>query len=159
MAGRRLYLRFARTRTEGIIDLYEENAPVTCETIWNALATPISVTVFHAMFAGPEIMTGLPQSAQRFDPTTIPPENQTVTPAKGEMLWFYQGKNAMKGLTDELWELGMFYDHGGRIFGPLGWTPVNILGIMRDGIDEIAAECRDIRLTGAKEVEIGRFAR
>jgi uncharacterized protein DUF3830 len=159
MAGRRLYLRFAKTKTEGIIDLYEENAPVTCETIWNALATPIRVTVFHAMFAGPEIMTGLPKSAQSFDPTTIPPENQTVTPAKGEMLWFYQGKNAMKGLTDELWELGMFYDHGGRIFGPLGWTPVNILGIMRDGIDEIAAECRDIRLTGAKEVEIGRFGR
>ena len=54
MAGRRLYLRFARTRTEGIVDLYKENAPVTCETIWNALATPIRVTVFHAMFAGPD---------------------------------------------------------------------------------------------------------
>ncbi|MBL8702825.1 MAG: DUF3830 family protein [Alphaproteobacteria bacterium] len=156
MAGKQLYLRFTKTKTQGLIDLYEENAPVTCATIWKALKKPIRVTVFHAMFAGPEIMTGLPKAAQTFDPTKVPIENQTVTPAKGEMLWYYQGKNVMKGLTDELWELGMFYDHGGRTFGPLGWTPVNILGIMRQGIDEVAEECRGIRLTGAKEVEIGR---
>jgi hypothetical protein len=156
MGHRRLYLRFVKTGTTGLIDLYEENAPVTCDRIWQALATPIRVMAFHAMFAGPEIMTGLPGSARSFDPTSIPAENQTVTPGKGEMLWYYQGKNTMKGLTDELWELGMFYDHGGRTFGPLGWTPVNILGIMRTGIEEIAAECRDIRLTGAREIEIGR---
>ncbi len=157
MGARSLYLEFTKTKTRGVIHLYEENAPITCQTIWTALARPIRVTVFHAMFAGPEIMTGLTKEAQTFDPTTIPPENQTVTPAKGEMLWYYQGKNVMKGLTDELWELGMFYDHGGRTFGPLGWTPVNILGIMREGIDAVAEECRGIRMTGAKEVEIGRY--
>jgi hypothetical protein len=157
MTGRRIYLRFVASGTQGLVDFYEEFAPVTCNTIWNALAKPIRVTVFHAMFAGPEIMTGLPPEAQTFDPTKIPSENQTVTPGKGEMLWYYQGKNVMKGLTDELWELGMFYDNGGRTFGPLGWTPVNILGIMREGIDAVAEESRGIRMTGAKEVEIGRF--
>ena len=81
MADRRLYLRFTKTRTQGIIDLYEQNAPVTCATLWKALRKPIRVTVFHAMFAGPEIMTGLPKSAQSFDPTRIPAENQTLTPA------------------------------------------------------------------------------
>jgi len=44
MADRRLYLRFTKTRTQGIIDLYEENAPVTCATIWKALRKPIRVT-------------------------------------------------------------------------------------------------------------------
>jgi hypothetical protein len=81
-----------------------------------------------------------------------------VTPGKGEMLWYYQGKNSMKGLTDELWELGMFYDNGGRTFGPLGWTPVNIFAVMNEGLDKIAEECRGIRMTGAKMVEIGRVA-
>jgi hypothetical protein len=99
MAQRRLYLRFVKTLTTGLIDLYEDNAPVTCDRIWQALAKPIRVTAFHAMFAGPEIMTGLPEAARTFDPTTIPAENQTVTPGKGEMLWYYQGKNTMKGLT------------------------------------------------------------
>ena len=102
MARRRIYLEFVESGTRGSLDLYEANAPVTCETVWQALERPIRVTVFHAMFAGPEIMTGLPESAQTFDPARIPPENQTVTPAKGEMLWYYQGKNTMKGLTDEL---------------------------------------------------------
>jgi hypothetical protein len=156
MAERSIYLEFVENRTRGTLDFYEDNAPVTCGTIWQALERPIRVTVFHAMFAGPEVMTGLPEAAQVFDPTTIPPENQTVTPAKGEMLWYYQGKNTMKGLTDELWELGMFYDHGGRTFGPLGWTPVNVFAIMTEGLDRIAEACRDIRMTGAKLVEIGR---
>lgn len=156
MAGRRIYLEFVESRTRGVLDLYEENAPVTCATMWKALEKPIRVTVFHAMFAGPEIMTGLPAAIQTFDPKAIPPENQTVTPGKGEMLWYYQGKNTMKGLTEELWELGMFYDHGGRTFGPLGWTPVNIFAVMTEGLDQIADACRDIRMTGAKLVEIGR---
>ena len=64
MADRKLYLQFTKTKTKGIIHLYEENAPVTCATLWKALKKPIRVTVFHAMFAGPEIMTGLP--AARF---------------------------------------------------------------------------------------------
>ena len=72
-----------KTLTTGIIELYEENAPVTCDRIWHALARPIRVTAFHAMFAGPEIMTGLPQVARTFDPRSIPAENQTVTPGKG----------------------------------------------------------------------------
>ena len=154
---RQIYFRFVEEGLEGRLDLYEDDAPVTCATIWQALARPIRVTAFHAMFAGPEIMVGLPEEAQTFDPRSVPIENQTITPGKGECLWYYQGKNVMKGLTDELWELGMFYDNGGRTFGPLGWTPVNILGIMREGIDAVAEESRGIRMTGAKEVEIGRF--
>ena len=59
MADRRIYLEFIETHTRGILDFYEENAPVTSNTIWTALAKPIRVTVFHAMFAGPEIMTCL----------------------------------------------------------------------------------------------------
>lgn len=155
--GKRVYIEFVEAQVRGGCDLYWDNAPVTCETIWAALASPIRVTAFHAMFAGPEIMSGLPPEAQNFDPTKIPNENQTVSPGKGELLWYYQGKNAMKGLTDELWEIGCFYDHGGATFGPLGWTPCNIFGIMTDNQDAFADECRGIRLTGAKMIEIGRL--
>lgn len=158
MTGGRLYMTFVERDVRGVLDLYWENAPVTCRTIWDALARPIRVTVFHAMFAGPEIMTGLPPELQTFDPHAIPVENQTCFPGKGEMLWFYQGRNVMKGLSDELWELGMFYDHGGRTFGPLGWTPVNIFACMTENLEAFAQECRAIRVEGAKLVEIGRVA-
>jgi hypothetical protein len=156
---RQLYFRFVDRGVQGVVDLYEAHAPETCATLWRALRKPVRALAFHAMYAGPEIMLGLPEEAQRFDPRAVPGENQTCTPGRGECLWYYQGKHAMKGLPDELWEIGLFYDHGGRTFGPLGWTPVNVFGCMRDGMEAFAAECRDIRMTGAKMLEIGRVER
>lgn len=158
MTARNLYLKFVEKNVQGTIELYWENAPVTCETIWNALAKPVRMPAIHAMFAGPEIMTGLPPEAQTFDPSSIPAENQTCFPVAGEVLWFYQAKNLMKGMTDEFWEIGMFYGNGGRIFGPLGWTPCNIFGRMTEGLDAVAEACRSIRIEGMQTVEIGRVA-
>ncbi|QFU17513.1 DUF3830 family protein [Microvirga thermotolerans] len=158
MTARNLYLKFVEKNVQGTIELYWENAPVTCETIWNALAKPVRMPAIHAMFAGPEIMTGLPPEAQTFDPLSIPAENQTCFPVAGEVLWFYQAKNLMKGMTDEFWEIGMFYGNGGRIFGPLGWTPCNIFGRMTEGLDAVAEACRSIRIEGMQTVEIGRVA-
>jgi hypothetical protein len=158
MTTRRLYLKFVDKDVQGTIDLYWENAPVTCDTIWNALVNPVRMPAGHAMFAGPEIMTGLPAEAQTFDPLSIPAENQTCFPIAGELLWFYQAKNLMKGMTDEFWEIGMFYDNGGRIFGPIGWTPCNIFGRMTEGLEEVAAACRSIRIEGIQTVEVGRLA-
>ena len=156
MANRRLYLKFVDKDVEGLIELYEDAAPKTCETLWGALARPVRTPAIHASFAGPEIMSGLPKEAQTFDPTAIPAENQTCFPGAGELLWFYQGANAMKGLPEELWEIGMFYAPGGRIFGPLGWTPCNIFGRMTDGLDAVAAACGSTRTEGMQTIEIGR---
>lgn len=152
------HLRFTFTQ-KGIsarIALHETLAPRTVETIWTALAQPIEELTFHAMFAGPEIMVGLPKSAQTFDPN-LPPENQTVIPSPGDVLWFYQAPRMMKGLTDEFWEIGLFYGEGGRVFGPLGWTPVTIFGsVVPEDLPAFAAECADIRMHGAKRLEIKR---
>lgn len=156
MRSKKLYFRFIEKEVEGIVTLYEENAPKTCHAIWGALEKPIQISAMHAMFAGPEIMMGLPGSVQTFDPNAIPPENQTCYPTAGECLWYYQGKNTMYGLTDELWEVGMFYSNGGRINGPLGWTPCNIFARMEDNLEPFARECADIRIAGIKTLEIGR---
>ena len=157
MTGRSLYFRFVDSGAQGRVQLYEDGAPETCAAIWGALAKPVRIPAMHAMFAGPEIMLGLPPEARGFDPRGLPAENQTCFPAPGDCLWFYQAKNLMKGLADELWEIGMFYAAGGRIFGPLGWTPCNIFGRMVEGLDGFAAECQRIRLDGVKLVEIGRM--
>lgn len=153
---KQLVVTFVKEKVAGLVTLHEDLAPVTCATIWKALKKPIREMSFHAMFAGPEIMVGLPKSAQVFDPRKVPNENQTVTPGPGDMLWFYQGRNMMKGLADEFWELGLFYADGGRTFGPLGWTPVTIFGTMTTGLEDFAACCRDIRVHGAKLLEIRR---
>jgi len=156
MPARRLIFTFADSGAAGIVCLSSELAPRTCAAIWGALERPRQIRAVHAMFAGPEIMLGLPTEAQNFDPGAIPVENQTCFPAAGDCLWFYQAKGMMKGLADELWEIGVFYAEGGRIFGPLGWTPCNIFGRIVEGLDDFAAACADIRLTGAKMLELRR---
>jgi hypothetical protein len=156
MPERRLIFAFVESGAAGIVHLNTGLAPQTCAAIWGALEHPRRIRAVHAMFAGPEIMLGLPPEAQNFDPFLIPVENQTCFPAAGDCLWFYQAKGMMKGLTDELWEIGVFYAEGGRIFGPLGWTPCNIFGRIVEGLDAFAAACADIRLTGAKMLELRR---
>jgi hypothetical protein len=151
-----LAFTFIKEKVTTLVDLHEDLAPVTCATIWKACAKPIRALAIHAAFAGPEIMVGVPPEAQKFDPRKVPPENQTVRPGAGDVLWFYQAKNMMKGLADELWEIGLFYDDGGSTFGPLGWTPVTIFGKAGKGLGAFAVACRDIRLSGAKTLEIRR---
>ncbi|MBX6321456.1 MAG: DUF3830 family protein [Rhodospirillaceae bacterium] len=158
MPGRRLYFRFVDKGTQGLVRLHEDLAPRTCSALWQALETPVRIPALHAMFAGPEIMMGLPPEAQRFDPRALPPENQTCFPGPGDCLWFYQAKGMMKGLPGELWEIGLFYDEGGRIFGPLGWTPCTIFGRMVEGLDDFAEACRSLRIEGMQTIEIGRVA-
>jgi hypothetical protein len=155
--SRALRFTFVEEGATGLVPLHERLAPVTVETIWTALARPIRGISFHAAYAGPEIMVGIPPEAQSFDPRAVPAENQTVRPGAGDLLWFYQAPRMMKGLEDELWELGLFYDDGGSTFGPLGWTPVTIFGRMRhEDLPAFAACCREIRLKGAKLLEVAR---
>jgi hypothetical protein len=152
-------LRFTYVESDvsGRVELHEVLAPKTVETIWNALHQPITELAFHAMFAGPEIMIGLPPSAQTFDPRAVPAENQTVIPSPGDVLWFYQAPHMMKGLPDEFWEIGMFYGDDGRMFGPLGWTPVTMFSrMLPEDLPAFAKECADIRLRGAKRLEVRR---
>lgn len=155
---RSLYIKFVEAGVEGIITLYWETAPKTCAALWGALEKPMSVPASHAIFSGPEIMMGLPKENQTFDPLSLPPENQTVLPDPGELLWFYQPKNFFKIDPDEFWEIGMFYAAGGRTFGPTGWIPCTYFGRVTEGLDALAAQCRLIRKEGIKTVEIGRRA-
>jgi hypothetical protein len=158
MTRRTLSLTFVDSGLTAIVSLHDAEAPHTCAAIWQALAKPVRMPAMHAMFAGPEIMLGLPPEAQSFDPRGVPEENQTCFPVAGDCLWFYQAKGMMKGLMDELWEIGIFYSDGGRIFGPLGWTPCNIFGRIGEGLEEFAAECSRIRISGLKTLEIKRGA-
>ena len=112
-----MYLKFVDANVQGTITMYWDNAPKTCKALWGALKKPIRWDASHAMFSGPEIMMGLPETARNFNPLELPPENQTVQPDPGELLWFYQPKNFFKNDPTEFWEIGLFYDAGGRTFG------------------------------------------
>jgi hypothetical protein len=152
---RKIFLEF-EGGPRAVATLFSAEAPHTSAAIWDALAAPVSETLMHAMYAGPEVMFGLPASAQTFDPTRLPPENQQVIPAPGDLVWYYQAPNAMAGLAFELWEIGIFYGKGGRIFGPMGWTPCTIFAAITEGLAEFATACQETRVVGLKKLTIGR---
>jgi hypothetical protein len=153
--SRGIYFEFENGPT-AFATFKESDAPVSSDLIWTALANPVTVLATHAMFAGPEIMLDLPEEARVFDPTAVPAENQQVIPSAGDVIWYYQAPNQMAGLTNEVWEVGLFYGSGGRIFGPLGWTPCNIIASVTDGLELFAAACAEIRMTGAKNLTLRR---
>ncbi|HEY5303593.1 MAG TPA: DUF3830 family protein [Acidimicrobiales bacterium] len=136
--------------------LKETDAPESSRMIWEALVTPVTMLATHAMFAGPEIMLDLPPEVRTFNPMDVPAENQQVIPSAGDVIWYYQAPRQMAGLTNEVWEIGLFYGSGGRVFGPLGWTPVNIIASVTDGLAPFAQACADIRLHGARNLTLRR---
>jgi hypothetical protein len=73
-----------------VATLFEDLAPRTCEAMWGALEKPVTMQTMHAMYAGPEVMMGLPEEAQNFDPEAVPAENQQVVPAPGDLQWYWQ---------------------------------------------------------------------
>ncbi len=157
MTDKKLYLKFVDANVQGTISMYWDVAPKTCEALWGALEKPIRWPASHAIFSGPEIMMGLPEANRNFDPTKLPAENQTIIPEVGELLWYYQPKNFFKIDPSEFWEIGLFYGVGGRTFGPTGWIPCTYFGRMTEGLEAIAEQCRTIRQTGVKVVELGRL--
>jgi hypothetical protein len=154
---RKIYLELD-DGTRAIATLCTKEAPVTAAAIWDALTTPVTEKIMHAMYAGPEVMFGLPESAQSFEPASLPPENQQVIPAAGDLIFYYQAPNAMAGLDFELWEVGIFYGKGGRIFGPSGWTPCSIFASITEGLAGFAAGCQQTRVSGVRNLTIGRLA-
>ena len=92
MADRQLYAAFVDTGERAVITLYKRNAPVTCDTLWQALATPVRMTAIHAMFAGPEIMMGLPESAQDVRPQGHSTREPDLLPGGGRVPVVLPGK-------------------------------------------------------------------
>jgi hypothetical protein len=66
MAGKQLYFKFVDGGAQGVVQLYEADAPQTVAAIWQALAKPVRIPAMHAMFAGPEIMLGLVEGLDAF---------------------------------------------------------------------------------------------
>lgn len=155
--AKKIFLEY-ENGVRAIATLLENDAPETCKVLWGALEKPVTMQCLHAMYAGPEVMVGLPAEAQNFEPASVPPENQQVIPAPGDLQWYWQRPMQMEGLQFEWWEIGIFYGRGARTFGPLGWTPVNIWATITEGLDEFARESAAIRIDGAKQLTIGRLA-
>lgn len=119
--------------------LLEDEAPRTCEAVWQAL--PCGGSVLHAKYASNELFTLVPALEQ--EPGS---ENRTITPIPGDIMYFRIGPETRlppeaqslskpgKGVAD----LAVFYDRNNLLLSPSeGFTPGNVFGTVVQGLDAI----------------------
>lgn len=115
-----------RRNVRCIARMLHEQAPRTCDIIWQAL--PQEGDVFHAKYASNEIYTLVPDFSDGFAAV----ENLTITPTVGDLLFFYlrPGSRLPRGAPDTgttgrgVVDLAVFYDRDNLLLSPCeGFTP------------------------------------
>src|SRR5690625_1984339 len=132
--------------------LYEE-APKTCEAVWNSL--PHKGPVYHAKYARIEIYTIVP----RFFDQEIRLENTTITPIPGDVCFFdfesgildknfkeEKGIDNLPGVVD----LAVFYGRNNLLInGDIGFVPGNVFATIEENLELFAQQCHDVWYSGA----------
>ncbi len=155
--ARRLRLTFVESGVSAVAELLDDEAPVTCETLWTALATPMRAFGMHGRWVGAEVMIDMPASHRTFDGSNVPLENGTCFPAPGDLMWFHFPRHAWADVHDEIYEFGMVYGRDTRMFIPIGWTPGNRFGRIVENLEAFAATCKRVHREGWKEIEVRRI--
>lgn len=153
---KRIQIAIPELRVTAGAELLEEAAPITCRTLWQALAKPMTERGLHAMWVGPEVMIDMPASHRTFDGSQIPPENQTSFPLPGDLIWFWFPAGSWNGLLAEIYEFGMVYGRNARMFIPSGWVAGNVFGRIDEHFEELAAALASFREVGRREITVSR---
>lgn len=145
--------------------LLDDEAPRTANAVWDAL--PLAGQVYHGKYARNEIYNLVPA----FAVTEPGKENTTVTPIPGDLCYFtfdgndlvtpshgYEADDGPLQQSDNaardqqlIIDLAVFYGRNNLLLnGDQGWIPGNVFGAITEGLDEFAAACNDIWMSGAR---------
>lgn len=131
-------------------------APATCALLWQALERPFEGFGVHAMFTGREISFPLDSDRMDMSALTLPPENQTLFPVPGDLIWNAYGPYQWQGSPDPVYDFGIFYGRDSRLLLPTGWRPSTHFGCIDENLEafaEVAARCQR---EGQKRLRISR---
>jgi hypothetical protein len=127
--------------------LFREQAPETCRAVSDAL--PAAGSARHGIFSGSEVYLVLPVLL------TPPREHATTIVGPGDVGFLTVEKGSGYGIEESYSEICWFYDLDATPSMPEGPIAVNVFARLYDA-DAFFAVCRDMRLEGAKRVEITR---
>ena len=155
--AKRIELVFVERGVRATAELLEEDAPAVCAALWQALEVPLEAKVTHAVRSGQEVMLDLPPANRRFDPAGVPPQNVTVYPAPGDILWAYLPPYWLKGFREGLWDFIIVY--GLSILSALqtGPLPSSHWARITSGLPEFAAECARASTEGQILLRVSRL--
>lgn len=149
--ARFLEIRLEKRGVACVARLLEEEAPRTCEVVWDAL--PLSGDAYHAKYARNEIYGLVPAFANP-EPGR---ENTTITPIPGDVVYFSfepwqlapgshgYGDTDDLGGHDRIVDLALFYERNNLLLNPdFGFVPGNVYATIVEGLDDIAAASQDL---------------
>jgi hypothetical protein len=142
------YFVFELDGTVARARLLEEEAPITCSTLWAHL--PYSGAGGHAMLSGTSI-------ALYIAPTiVIPEENATVHIQTGDVMYTHYRERERFGFPEALSEIYFAYDRYCRPTAPGKMTPVapNVFAAFGPGAEALFAVGRRMRREGTKPMKI-----
>lgn len=140
-------------------ELLDSLAPANAGFLWDFVCTHRQVRALHAMWTGPEISAPVPDDlltpAQRH--AGLPLEHATVNPQPGDIVLIYLPPRVWGGASAALFDIGIFYGPGARLFLPVGWQPGSVTArVPAPQVPALATACRRIREHGACVLHFSR---
>lgn len=162
---RQFELIYDEDGTRAVATMHEAAAPEMTKAMWACLETPLNALAMHAMMEGREIMLEVPEGNRRCDPSTLPAENQTITPLPGEIGFLYYPPRSFIDLqrpddsdrSTAFWDFAIFYGRDCRLLTVLGFAPVTIFATITENLPEFAKRCEWVRSRGQKPFTVRRL--
>lgn len=130
-------------------------APQNTGFLLSYLGSPRVVPGLHAMWTGPEISCPIPSAhlAGADYAHALPPENATLHPQPGDIVLAYVPAFVWGGNPNPIFDIGLFYGPGARMFFPIGWLAGSVVAQVRSE-DRVALTeaCGRIRHSGACDI-------
>lgn len=158
MKERKIQISFVDEGVTAVALLLVDMAPKTCDCIWELLETPVEGLGIHAMWTGREISFPIP--ADRFpkdEGLSVPPENQTVIPLPGDLIWNAYRPYEWQGNPKPVYDFGIFYGRDSRLLLPVGWRPSNRFGMIVENLEDFADVCARCQREGRKTIRLTRL--
>lgn len=154
----RLRITCGSAALDVLADLLPGKAPENCAFLQAYLESPRVVPGLHAMWTGPEISCPVPAAhlAGVAYARALPPENATLHPQPGDVVLAYVPARVWGGNPDPIFDIGLFYGPGARMFFPIGWLAGSVVAQVRpEDRAALAEACGRIRRAGACEITFG----
>ncbi len=117
--GKQFEIVFEGSGAVVVADLFEEEAPITCENFWAGIETPVHENLHHGGETGPEMWCFVPPPKEE-----LPYENSTVFPEHGDILYYhYRQPPTRDGVM--IYDIGIYWDRGQSKLAQ-GWMAGNL---------------------------------
>jgi hypothetical protein len=146
--NKRVVLVFPAENVTAVAELFEREAPRTCEAIWKAL--PLEGELIHAMWSGPETYFPIDPSIR------VEPEHQSVNPLPGEIGYYSLSGGRIVGWPDDFAEVAFFYGRGSRPSMPTGPVAMNVFARIVENLEGFSAVCARIHREGVQKFRMSR---